>query len=256
MLHVVDQGIGEVVVLLHGFCGSSKYWDKVVPVLAKKYRVLAPDMPGHGESSDPTSSMEIEDYARHVLEVLDEKKIDKASIFGHSMGGYIALAFAEKYSDRLQSFGLIHSTALPDDEKGRQGRDASINKIQEEGMEVFIEGLIPKLFAPENVQSLQQEVQEAIQIGKQTTPKGAVTALYAMKHRPDRTHVLKESRLPVLLVGGGNDQLIPPEKLFIHKQNHISEVLIEQAGHMSMYEAPERLIQELEIFVSKTLEAV
>lgn len=254
MLYAADQGSGEVVVLLHGFCGSSKYWDKVIPALSQKYRVIAPDMPGHGNSTDPEQWLQIEDYAQLILELLNEKEIEKANIFGHSMGGYITLAFAEKYPERLKSFGLIHSTPLPDDEQGKKGRDNSINKIQDEGIDAFIEGLIPKLFAQDRLSELQQEVEEAKRIGRQTSPTGAITALYAMKHRPDRSDVLKNSTLQVLLVAGAKDQLIPPDKLFVHKQNNIKEMLIEQAGHMSMYETPETLVQEIETFLSKALE--
>lgn len=254
MLHTVDQGRGEVVVLLHGFCGSSKYWDKVIPALSQNYRVIALDMPGHGNSDNPDQWLQIEDYAQFVMQLLDDKKIERATIFGHSMGGYITLAFAERYPDRLKSFGLIHSTPKPDDEQGKKGRDNSINQIQEEGMEAFIEGLIPKLFAQDRLSSLQHELEEAKRIGVQTTPTGAITALYAMKHRPDRTDVIKSSTLPILLIGGAKDQLIPPDKLFVHKATNITEVLIEEAGHMSMYETPDQLIQELDNFLKKALE--
>src|SRR3954452_17443524 len=113
----VDKGEGDAIVLLHGFCGSSMYWDTVIPALSENYRVIAPDLPGHGESSSTLENYSIADIADIIKGLLDQLNIEKVTMFGHSLGGYITLAFAEKFSDQLNGFSLVHSTALPDSEE-------------------------------------------------------------------------------------------------------------------------------------------
>ncbi|WP_051317056.1 alpha/beta fold hydrolase [Ectobacillus panaciterrae] len=112
-----DEGNGEPIVLLHGFCGSHAYWEKVIPELAKNCRVIAPDLRGHGKSSVTESDYSIQDMAEDIKHLLDKLETDKATIFSHSLGGYIVLAFAERYSERLKGFSLVHSTAYPDSEE-------------------------------------------------------------------------------------------------------------------------------------------
>lgn len=244
-----DHGKGEAIVLLHGFCGSHEYWDKVIPALSEKKRVIVPDLPGHGESTFPKGNYEIEYMADTLNELLDVLNLDKVTLFGHSLGGYITLAFAEKYEERLNGFSLIHSTAHPDSEEAKEGRDASIEKVKSEGVPALIEGLIPKLFAPDNLDTLAEDVEKVKEIGKETSEEGAIGMLNAMKNRPDRNHVIKNSKLPALLIAGEKDQVIPPEKTFsVHKET-ISQALIKGAGHMSMIEKPDLLLTEMQQFL-------
>ncbi|TQR12556.1 alpha/beta hydrolase [Psychrobacillus lasiicapitis] len=240
-----EEGKGEPILLVHGFCGSSDYWRNLIHELAQTYRVIALDLPGHGDSSVQENINEIDQYATFIRDFLDELKIDQVTMFGHSLGGYITLAFAEMYSDRLKGFSLIHSTAFPDSEEAKKGRDASADKIETEGMEGFIEGLVPKLFSPKHLDRHHKEITEVKNIGYSTSPAGAKSALIAMKNRIDRRKVIQTTNLPVLLIAGEEDQLIPPDKVFTAKGQHIKQILLKNVGHMSMYEAPEELIQEI-----------
>lgn len=244
-----DRGEGEVVVLLHGFCGSHAYWDEVMPVLSKKNRVIVLDLPGHGDSTFPKGNYQLEYMADTLKELLDKLGIEKVTLFGHSLGGYITLAFAEKYEERLLGFSLIHSTAHADSEEAKDSRDASIEKVQKEGITEFIDGLIPKLFAEENIETNAAEIQKTKEIGYGTSEEGAIGMLQAMKERPDRNHVLNNSSLPALLIAGDKDQVIPPEKTFSVRKNTISQALIKGAGHMSMMEKPEALLSEIQHFL-------
>lgn len=117
-----EQGQGEAVVLLHGFCGSSAYWEYIIPELERDYRVLAPDLRGHGDSAVSVGTYSMDLFAEDIKQMLDAPDISEATLLGHSLGGYVTLAFAEKYSDRLKAFGLIHSTGLPDAESARASR--------------------------------------------------------------------------------------------------------------------------------------
>ncbi|WP_313892009.1 alpha/beta hydrolase [Psychrobacillus sp.] len=241
-----DEGQGEVILLIHGFCGSSEYWNEVIPSLASVYRVIAIDLPGHGDSADQPALSGIEDYATCIKDFLEALHIDRVTMFGHSLGGYITLAFAEMYGSRLNGFSLVHSTALPDSEEAQKGREASAEKIDKEGMEAFIDGLVLKLFSPSSLESLQVDVKE---IGNITSSEGAKRALHAMKTRKDRRYILENTTLPVLLVAGEDDQLIPPEKTFTSKGVNIKQVLVSGVGHMSMYEKPEELVRSLVEFM-------
>ncbi|MDF2038017.1 alpha/beta fold hydrolase [Cytobacillus oceanisediminis] len=244
-----DEGTGEPLVLLHGFCGSKDYWAGVIPVLAENFRVIAVDLPGHGGSGLPAGDPSIEKMAEVIKGAIDEMELDKISLIGHSLGGYVTLAFAEAYEDKLKSFSLVHSTASPDSEEGKKGRDAASGKIDKEGIESFIDGLVPKLFAPGEKHP--EEIQMAKEIGYRTRPEGAKAALKAMKLRQDRSHVLKITELPVLLVAGDKDQIVPPEKSFAVEGPNIKQMTIKAAGHMSMYEAPQELAEIIRRFLKE-----
>ncbi|SDN44462.1 Pimeloyl-ACP methyl ester carboxylesterase [Psychrobacillus sp. OK028] len=246
-----DEGQGEVLLLIHGFCGSSEYWNQVIPHLSENYRVIAIDLPGHGASEGNDKLQEIEQYALVIKDFIEELKIEKVTMFGHSLGGYITLAFAESYSDYLNGFSLIHSTGFPDSKEAKEGRTASAKKIDEEGITPFIDSLVPKLFAPANVETQKQSLEEVKKIGYEVHPQGAKNALQAMKDRKDRTKILENTELPVLLIAGENDQLIPADKTFTASGENIKQVMINGVGHMSMYEASEELCNAILSYIRK-----
>lgn len=249
--HGQKQG-SQAIVLLHGFCGSNQYWDKLVPILDDRFRWILPDLRGHGESANLGGSAEsfsMESQAKDVADLLEQLEVNKAIILGHSYGGYISLAFAEQFPQRLAGFGLIHSTALADDEKGKEGRVKSINTIKEQGLEAFVDGLIPKLFASDNLENMAEDVNRAKQIGYKTDKDGAIYTLEAMKTRKDRKAVLENVSIPVLLLAGEKDALISPDKTFSVQGDFIKQNQIPYAGHMGMLETPEQLAKAIHDFL-------
>jgi pimeloyl-ACP methyl ester carboxylesterase len=251
-LAYVEAGTGEAVVLLHGLCGSSAYWEKLIPMLSTHYRVIAPDLRGHGESSSPDRGpYAMEQFADDLAALLDSLGIAKIALFGHSLGGYVTLAFAEKYPDRLHAFSLVHSTAFPDSEEAKEGRSKAAESIRAHGMKPYMATLAPKLFAPAHLATLVQEVAQVRSIGENTSPLGAIHTLLGMRERPDRNHVLREAAVPVLLVAGEYDQVFAPEKTFSVKAAHITEVLLKDAGHISMLETPEKLYEAMRAFLQQ-----
>lgn len=237
----MPEGGAEVnVVLLHGYCGSSAYWERIVPQLAQSgARIIVPDTRGHGKSSAPVSSTyAMETLAQDVLALADALQLEQIVLLGHSMGGYTALAFAEQYGPRLRAFGLIHSTGLPDSEAARENRERTVHKIEEQGIRTFVEGLVPNLFAPSAPSEL---VARAIEIGYSTSAQGAQASALGMKDRPDRRSLLETSQFPLLLVAGAQDGIIPVERTFTTNRPGTSQVLLESAGHMGMLEASEEL---------------
>ncbi|WP_127533554.1 alpha/beta fold hydrolase [Paenibacillus kobensis] len=235
-----EGGAEQNVILLHGFCGSSAYWEQLLPLISKPgRRIIVPDARGHGRSSSPRSdvySMEI--MADDVAALADQLGIARFVVLGHSMGGYASLALAERHADRLLGFGLVHSTGYPDGEAAKGNRDRAVKKIAEEGIEKFAEGLVPNLFAPEAEARL---VEHAIQIGHQTSASGAQASALGMKERPDRRSVIDSSELPVLLVAGKMDGVIPVERTFTSSRSGVRQELLEQAGHMGMIETPQQM---------------
>jgi len=230
--------------------GSHLYWEKVIPVLADEFRVVAIDLPGHGDSANITEEPSIENFADRIKDLLDSLNIKQSTMFGHSLGGYITLAFAEKYSHYLSGFALIHSTAFPDTEEAKNGRLATIEKVKKDGTQGVVNGLIPKLFSPLNLQKNSQEIELAKEIGYKTSVDGTINSLISMKNRMDRNHVLESTKLPVLLLAGKEDQIIPLEKTFSVKKENIKQSIIVDAGHMSMLESPKQLIKEMKDFLA------
>lgn len=245
-----SHGLNSALVLLHGYCGSSAYWEKIVDELAASIRIIAPDARGHGDSSAPedmTYTMEL--FADDLAGLLDSLGIEKAIVLGHSLGGYIALAFAERHPAKLNAFGLIHSTPFPDGETAKENRDKAVKTIESEGVNAFVDGLIPKLFAQDRLDDMKPELHRCKAIGYATSKHGAMATARGMKVRPDRRDVIKESKLPVLLVAGAQDGLIPPANTFVAIGAETRKVELEQAGHMSMQECSAQLAEELASFI-------
>ncbi|WP_241158395.1 alpha/beta fold hydrolase [Cohnella candidum] len=246
------KGSGVPIVLLHGFCGSRRYWYDVLPVLSSHYHVIVPDLRGHGSSPVSEGTYTMERLADDTLALLDRLKIEKAFVFGHSLSGYSTLAFAEKYPERLLGFGLVHSTPLPDTEAGREGRLKAAAQIREEGVQAFVDGLIPKLFAPEHRTSMEQKVKAAKDMGYATSAEGAIGCALGMRDRPDRTDVLMRTDLPVLLLAGELDEVIPEERRFPVAHANITAVTLPGVGHMGMMEDPARFADEIAAFIEKS----
>lgn len=246
-----DQGSGDVVVLLHGFCGSSAYWEQTIPFLSGSYRVIAPDLRGHGASDAPLGAYSIDQMADDVLSLLNALEISECVLLGHSLGGYITLSFAQRHASRLKGFGLIHSTGYPDSEEARENRLKSVSVIQNEGITNFVDGLVPGLFA---AGAAEQLLDRAKEIGYRTPPQGAAGAALAMRERPDRRDVISATALPVLLVAGAEDTLVPAERTFTSDKPNVTQAVISGSGHMSMYEAPERLSEIIKDFMRSSVQ--
>ncbi|MBD2872368.1 alpha/beta fold hydrolase [Paenibacillus arenilitoris] len=246
------DGIESTVVLLHGYCGCSSYWEPVLDELERSVRVIAPDVRGHGLSSAPEDDFyTMELYSEDVASMLIQLQIHNAVLLGHSLGGYITLALAEKYDKKLSGFGLIHSTPLPDGDAARQNRDKAVAALQADGVEAFVRGLVPKLFAEEHLDSMKDEVERAIRIGIGTSLQGAIGTAKGMKARPDRSHVIERSTLPVLLVAGEKDRLISKESTFAAGNGATERVELGGAGHMGMIERPKEMAETILRFVKK-----
>ncbi len=239
-------GNGLPVILLHGFGEDSSIWNKCAEVLEKKCLLIYPDLPGSGRSGvylQEKNEVSIDDYAEIIYALLVSEKIDKCIMLGHSMGGYITLAFAKKYPERLMGFGLINSTAFADTESQQERRLKSIRMIERYGPHEFLRQILPPLFADKFRESNRELIAAYVEKGKTFTEAVLVQYYRAMMQRPDNTVVLQKSSVPVLFVCGTEDTAAPLEDLL--KQIHMPDIsyihILENTGHKSMFEAPEKL---------------
>lgn len=242
-------GSGKPVVLLHGFGEDSQIWNQQIDYLQHHCLLIVPDLPGSGKSEQltrnaPTDySISLTDYADCIYAILAAEKIDTCILLGHSMGGYITLAFAEKYPTYLSAFGLIHSSALADSQDKKIMRQRGIELMEKFGAPTFLRNTIPNLFA-NNFKAMHPEVLEAfIQSSASINTKTCQAYYLAMMHRPDRTAVLKNTKLPVLFIIGTEDIAAPIIDVLPQSKMPINSYLqvLDSVGHMGMWEATENL---------------
>jgi len=254
-LSYTASGKGNAVVLVHGFCEDLTIWSDYAQRLSADYHVIVPDLPGFGKSSPELGeAVNMEYYARRVHEVLDIALTNQEQVtfIGHSLGGYVALAFAELYPERLNGIGLFHSTAFADNEEKKQSRDKVAQYIQDKGVGAFTDSFVEPLFYAGNRMRLKEEIESIKQQARLTSKEGAVAATLAMKDRPDRTAVLKESKVPVLFIAGKKDTSVPLEKSmdqFYFPAKSLVYVL-DNVGHMGMVEEKEECFTVVKAFIA------
>jgi pimeloyl-ACP methyl ester carboxylesterase len=253
-LRVVSEGKGIPMVLLHGYLESLNIWDPFVPALLPHCKVIRIDLPGHGKSgmAAPVHTMEI--MAESVLTTLNALSVKTCYLLGHSMGGYVTLACAKAFVERLLGFCLFHSTPFADTEEKKTNRDREIELVIKGKKELIIRSNIPKGFADENLERCKSEVERAGQIALDTPDAGIIAALEGMKRRTDTSAVILQSPIPVLWILGQKDNYIIyntiKEKIKVGPNGRI--LTLKNAGHMGFIEEPEPALKALVSFVNST----
>jgi pimeloyl-ACP methyl ester carboxylesterase len=248
-----DEGKGNPVALLHGYLESSEIWGSFRKELSKRNRVISMDLPGHGKSSPVCENQTIEIMADSVKAVLDHLDIGRAVIIGHSMGGYVTLAFAEIFQEKTFAYCLFHSHALADSEEKKISREREIELVKSGKKFLIVNTNIPKTFANDNLVKLSAEVERAKGIALKTKDEGIICALHGMKLRPDRQRVLRESNMPVMIIAGRKDNNIPfgiyEQHFTLAKQTEI--LILENSGHMGFIEETDKSLDGICKFVDK-----
>ncbi len=239
------RGRGTPLVLLHGFPLDHHLWDEVVPYLEDSFDVILPDLRGFGGSTTVDTPYGMDDYAADIAGLLDQLGIPRAAVVGHSMGGYVALAFARLYPERVSGLGLVSSQVLADPPERKEGRFKSAADVAENGIGSVIEAMAPKFTTDEHLQSIARASME------QQPPAAYIGALKAMAERMDSTPLLASFKFPVVIIHGDADSLIPIERAREVKealpQAHLVE--ISGAGHIPMMEAKEKTAEALKQLV-------
>ncbi len=248
-IHYTLHGSGPDLVLLHGFTESLDIWTDFAEELAPDFRVLCIDLPGHGNSECLGEIHTMEVMAEMVVHVLKEAGIQKCVLTGHSMGGYVSLAVAEKFPDLLSGLCLFHSSALADDPEGKARREQVI-KVVKAHHHNFLTAFIPELFAEANRKSCAAAIRQLLERAKKMSPEGLISALEGMRDRRDRSAVLRKATFPVLWILGKEDSRVDYRKAM--EQAVLSDdtlvLLMGGVGHMGYLEARDRTLYALRCF--------
>ncbi len=245
-----DQGKGTTIVLLHGFLENQTMWKAFVPEFSKKHRIVTIDLLGHGQTECLGYVHSMEDQADMVHGVLHELKIRKAILVGHSMGGYVALAFAELYPDAMKGLVLLNSTSRADSDERKINRDRAIVAVKQ-NYAAFVRMSIANLFSEDNRVRLDEAI-EKVKIEALKTPlQGIVAALEGMKIRKDREVILHFAPYPIQLILGKKDGVLIYEDNLDQIEGTKVQLTTFDDGHMSHIENQDELMKVLLDFFKK-----
>lgn len=253
-----DRGKGFPILLLHGFPMDGVIWQRQAEYLGEAgYRLIVPDLPGSGQSPLPSDPLTIELMADFVYAILLQEQIKHCILFGHSMGGYITLAFAEKYPQLLKGAGLINSTAMADTEEKKQARLKSIRLMEQYGPAAFVKQALPNFFG----NPFRNDQPEVIKELVEQYSNGNVEALKgyyrSMMQRPNRVAVLEKAATPFLFIIGKEDTAAPLETMLgqVVLPRIASIHIFDGVGHMAMLEAASQTNSLLRDFTGYCLQA-
>jgi pimeloyl-ACP methyl ester carboxylesterase len=227
------------VVFLHGFLESPTIWQEFIGDHFAGYQVLTPVLPGYGPG-DVTSDYSLEAAADSVRAELAAAGVGRAMLVGHSMGGYVALAFAEKYPGLVAGLGLFHSSALADSAEDAERRARTRTFIEAHGVAAFADEFLQPQLSPVHRESLNNYVEQLQHIAAAVPQAVALGSLEAMAQRPDRRAVLEQATYPVLFIAGKDDRAVPPEKT--HEESLLPDyctvLWLAGVGHLGFIERP------------------
>ena len=232
-----DEGTGSpALVLIHGFPLSRGAWSKQVDAFQSTHRVIAPDLRGLGQTEAQPGTNTMERFAEDVNALLQRLETGPVVLAGHSMGGYVALAFARLHPEMLRGLVLVGTKAGADTPEGAAGRRATAEKVKLEGIDGVVNAMAPKMLAASNQdKALAAQVRDLMEPSK---PEGVIGALLGMAERPDSTPRLGQIRVPTLVITGGDDTVIPPAESDLLAKNIPGAQLevIPGAGHLVAFE--------------------
>jgi pimeloyl-ACP methyl ester carboxylesterase len=247
------RGRGMPVMLIHGFTEDRRIWDPVLSGIEDRYMLILPDLPGSGQSTINLTLSQLTDFAEIIRVIMESEKITELVLIGHSMGGYISLAFAQKYPDKIKALGLFHSTSYGDSVEKKEARDKNIGFIKKNGTGPFLNQAMPSLFS-ENFKSVHpEEIESLISRYANFIPDSLVQYLDAMKQRPPTKGVLASITKPVLFIMGKDDKAVPLQDAL--EQCHLPWIsyihILTHSAHMGMIEETSLCITILNQFLEQ-----
>ncbi len=245
-----DFGKGKVIVLLHGFLENSTMWASLIPILSKGHRIITIDLLGHGKTECMGYVHSMELMAETVNAVLKHLKIRRSILIGHSMGGYVALAYCELYPDTVKGICLMNSTALADSEARKKNRDRAIKAVKQ-NHKSFIKLSISNLFRPKNRNRFANEIKMVKQEALNTPLQGIIAALEGMKIRQDREAILHFGPFKKMMIISKKDPVLDFDTTIKQTLNTEVDVVELPDGHMSHIENKELLSYSIASFIEK-----
>jgi 3-oxoadipate enol-lactonase len=246
-----DAGDGRPLVLLHGFPFNRSMWREQAEALASAYRIITPDLRGHGETTVTEGPATMEEMADDVAALLDELGVGRAVVGGLSMGGYVTLAFCRRHPERVAAVVLADTRPQPDNEDGRRARERTAQRALEEGMAPIADDMLPKLLSQATLAERPDLAARVRAMIVGNAPAGAAAALRGMALRRDQTDLLPSIDVPALVIVGSEDAITPPSEAETMRDRIEGSRLavIEGAGHVSNVERPEEFDRALDAFL-------
>lgn len=241
-----DQGRGETVIFLHGYLESLEVFSSMARELAKGIRVITIDLPGHGKSDLLDGQCGMDSIAHMLQAFIDHLQLGKVHLFGHSMGGYAALAFAGLYPDSLKGLCLLHSTPFSDTPEKRTNRSREIALIKRGKKHIICRTSIPNTFTPKNRVTFSNEIDNIIATANNTTDEGIIAALRAMIDRRDTTQMLSRLNIHKTSIIGFHDTFIPFDKaLETARETGMHPIVLKSSAHMGFIEESNECIKQI-----------
>jgi 3-oxoadipate enol-lactonase len=239
-LHYVERGRGMPVVLLHGFPFDHTIWQAQVEALHDSFRLILPDLRGHGQSPTPAGAYRMDLMAQDVFALLDDLNVERAVWVGHSMGGYITMAALRTAPERITGIGLVATHPLADPEDRRAGRLATADKVLTEGSSLVAQTMIKTIFAP-GFDLDSPPARRLFDLMSRTPLLGIAGAQRGMAERPDSVETLRNVRVPAVVIAGLGDQIVAPDMMLQMARDIPNARLVEiaGAGHVPMIEQPD-----------------
>jgi pimeloyl-ACP methyl ester carboxylesterase len=245
------SGHGKAIVLLHGYLESSEVWNSFAEKLSAEFCVISVDLPGHGLSDvyGPVHSMEL--MASVIKELLDSLEINKAFICGHSLGGYVALAFLELFPERLSGYSLIHSHPFADSPEAIEKRLREIAIVKAGKKDLMYPDNVTRMFAPSNLEKFKVALQKSKDIASKLPGEGIIAVLNGMIERPSRLSLMEEGKVPCLWILGLMDNYIPCEAIQakVKLPSNAKVTALINSGHLGFVEEEEIALKVITDFV-------
>jgi len=239
----------KTIVLLHGYLESIEIWNSFAEKLSENYKLIIPDLPGHGKSDVLNNEASVDEMAEVVKQIVVKEQVEKCAMIGHSMGGYVLLAFLENHFHFLDAITLFHSSPYSDSDDKKKNRDREIEIIKAGKKLQIYKNHFPKIFAEQNINKYKLEITKYIEIAKNMNNKGVIYALNAMKNRKNRADLLKNTQIPVQYIIGEKDNFIPMSILKkIKFPNNTTIDILKESGHLGFVEEKEKSISIIKKF--------
>ncbi len=241
------EGVGQTVVLLHGYLETKEIWGRFATKLSENYKVVAIDLQGKCpkvDGQDSAVGCTMEGMADMVNDVITHTKSEKCAVIGHSMGGYVTMAFVEKYPEKVWAFSLFHSAPFADTDEKKSNRNREIALVKQGKKDQLYPVHFPKTFANDNVKNFGNEINNAIRRASKISTENIISIIEAMRDRKDRAEILANSTIPFLYVLGMKDNFIPPQILDkIQFPVNTTQLLLHNSGHQGFIEEEQKAVK-------------
>lgn len=255
-LHVSESGNGDkVLLLLHGYLETLYIWEEFREMLPDSYRIIAIDLPGHGLSGSHTESNTMQFIAETIYQFLSSKSVQKLTIAGHSMGGYVAQQFLRQYPDMVEALVHINSSPYADNPDKRSQREKEINLIGQGRLLSLAQIAIPNMYSKVNLRKCDRKISETVEICETHDPMGICAVVRGLMARSDSVELLRETNVPVLFIFGDSDTYASPEMIsnvVTSLPNAVCKV-ISGVGHNSFIEDPQKVLDILLPFLQQSV---